>query len=326
MAFDFCGIGNSCIDIVARVDDDFLAKWDFPKSICTYLPLDRANQLEAALPAPDYIPGGCGANTAAIVTALGGSASFIGRVAADRVGAMFLADMAMRNINYTGKPDETPGAGSTRVFALITPDTERTFAAYYGVQEDLSEADIDGAAVSQSKFMYLDGYALNSRRGGEAFLKAAEISHAAGKTVVFSPSDLSILSNYPDVVAPICAASDMVVCNEQEAKFMAGTDSFDDTMRFLQKMFAGGAVTMGVQGVAVFDRQRIAKVDAALPPAPVSDTNGAGDAFAGGYLFGLARGYDMKKAARLGNRCAAGIITHAGARPLHDCKTYLEDL
>ncbi len=326
MAFDFCGIGNSCIDIVARINDGFLAAWKFPKSICTYLPLDRANELEAALPAPDYIPGGCGANTAAIVTALGGSAAFIGRVAKDKVGAMFLDDMAARNIHYTGKPDETPGAGSTRVFALITPDTERTFAAYYGVQEDLSEADIDEYAVSNSQFMYLDGYALNSRRGGEAFLKAAEISHKAGKTVVFSPSDLSILTHYPQVVGPICAASDMVVCNEQEAKFLAGTDSFEAALSHLQTMFAGGAVTMGVEGVAVFDKNRIATVPAATPPAPVSDTNGAGDAFAGGYLFGLARGYDIEKAARLGNRCAAGIITHAGARPVHDCKTYLKDL
>lgn len=326
MAFDFCGIGNSCIDIVARIDDNFLAAWKFPKSICTYLPLDRANELEAALPAPDYIPGGCGANTAAIVTALGGSAAFIGRVAKDRVGDMFLADMAARSIHYTGKPDETPGAGSTRVFALITPDTERTFAAYYGVQEDLSEADIDEYAVSNSQFMYLDGYALNSRRGGEAFLKAAEISHKAGKTVVFSPSDLSILTHYAQVVAPICAASDIVVCNEQEAKFLAGADSFEAALSHLQTMFAGGAVTMGVEGVAVFDKNRIATVPAATPPAPVYDTNGAGDAFAGGYLFGLARGYDIEKAARLGNRCAAGIITHAGARPVHDCKTYLNDL
>lgn len=326
MAFDFCGIGNSCIDIVARIDDAFLSAWGFPKSICTYLPLDRANALEAALPAPDYIPGGCGANTAAIVTALGGRASFIGRVAADNIGAMFLDDMKARNIHYTGTPDETPGAGSTRVFALITPDTERTFAAYYGVQEDLSEADVDEAAVSQSQFMYLDGYALNSRRGGEAFLKAAEISHKAGKTVVFSPSDLSILTHYPDVVAPICAASDMVVCNEQEAKFLAGSERFEEAMAYLQNRFKGGAVTMGVRGVSVFDGQRRAVVAAAATPAPVSDTNGAGDAFAGGYLFGLARGYDIEKAARLGNRCAAGIITHAGARPMHDCKTYLNDL
>ena len=324
--FDFCGIGNACIDIVARIDDDFLRTWDFPKSICTYLPLGRADALEAALPAPDYIPGGCGANTASIVSALGGKSAFIGRVAADKIGERFLHDMAARGIHYTGKADTTPGAGSTRIFALITPDTERTFAAYYGVQEDLSEADIDPQSVAQSNFMYLDGYALNSRRGGETFLKAAEISKKAGKNVVFSPSDLSILQKYPTVVASLCSVSDMIVCNEQEAKFLTKTETLEDAIQALHQMFERGAVTVGADGVCAFDEKHAYRVAAAIPPGPVTDTNGAGDAFAGGFLFGLSQGYDIEKAARLGNRCAAGIITHAGARPVHDCKTYLVDL
>lgn len=326
MTFDFCGIGNACIDIVARIDDAFLDHWEFPKSICTYLPLERADSLEAALPAPDYIPGGCGANTASIVSALGGKSAFIGRVAADRIGGMFLNDMKARGIHYTGKPDTTPGAGSTRIFALITPDTERTFAAYYGVQEDLCEADVDEDAVSRSTFMYLDGYALNSYRGGETFLKAAEISKKAGKMVAFSLSDLSILKKYPQVVDSLCRVSDMVVCNQQEAQHLTKAETLEDSLEGLRSMFKGGAVTVGADGVYVFSDLGIQRVAAMTPPDPVCDTNGAGDAFAGGFLFGLAKGYDIEKAARLGNRCAAGIITHAGARPLHDCTTYLADL
>lgn len=326
MSFDFCGIGNACIDIVARVDDAFLDRWHLTKSICTYLPLERADAMEAALPAPDYIPGGCAANTAAVISALGGKAAFIGRIAADRIGEMFLRDMAARNIHYTGKPDTNPGAGSTRIFALITPDTERSFAGYYGVQEDLSEEDVDGAIVSQSAFMYLDGYALNSRRGIEAFLKAAEISRKAGNIVAFSPSDLSILQKYPQAVESLCRVSDMALCNQQEAQFMTGTDNLPDAMNALRLMFKSGAVTAGADGAYVFDNAGIRQVPAATPPGPVFDTNGAGDAFAGGLIFGLARGYDIRKAARLGNRCAAGIITHTGARPVHDCTTYLADL
>ena len=326
MAFDFCSIGNACIDIVARVDDAFLDRWQLTKSICTYLPLESADAMEAALPAPDYIPGGCGANTAAIVSALGGKSAFIGRVAADRIGEMFLHDMTARNIHYTGKPDTTPGAGSTRIFALITPDTERTFAAYYGVQEDLCEADVDEAVVSQSAFMYLDGYALNSRRGWETFLKAAEISKKAGKMVAFSPSDLSILQKYPQAVDSLCRVSDMALCNQQEAQFMTGTDNLPDALNALRSMFKGGAVTAGADGAYVFSDLGIRQVPAEMLPGPAFDTNGAGDAFAGGFLFGLVRGYDIEKAARLGNRCAAGIITHTGARPEHDCTTYLTDL
>jgi len=326
MSYDFCGIGNACIDIVARVDDAFLREWDFPKSICSYLELDRANALEAALPTPEYIPGGCGANTAAVISALGGKSVFMGRIAKDAIGQMLIDDMMAWNIRYKGIPDNSPGAGSTRVFALTTPDSERTFASYYGVQEDLSEADLDEDGIAQSKFMYLDGYALNSKHGGQTFLKAAHISHEAGQQVVLSPSDLSILEKYPDVVVELTRASDMILCNEQEAKFIARTENLQDAIRHLQGVFKTGAVSVGADGVYVFERGDVRIVPAASLPGPVFDTNGAGDAFAGGFLFGLSRGFGMEKAARLGNRCAAAIITHAGARPKEDYKRFLKDL
>ncbi len=324
MVFDFCGIGNSCMDIVDYIDDEFLKTWDFPKSICSYLSLSDADRLEGALPNPQYIAGGCAANTASIIMALGGKASFIGRVAKDSIGQMFIDDMNARGIHFPSKPDETEGAGSTRVFALITPDTERTFAAYYGVQEDLSVKDLDEESIRRSKFMYLDGYALNSKRGGEAFLKAADIVHEAGGKAVFSPSDISILKNYADVVSRIMKVSDIILCNEQEAKYIAGTDSLQNAIVHLQQNFSAGSVTAGADGVHVFDEKTIHHVPAATPPAPVIDTNGAGDAFAGGFLFGLSRGLPLPRAAALGNICASVIITHAGARPVSDYKAFLD--
>ncbi len=312
------------MDIVDYVDDEFLTRWNFPKSICSYLTLDECEKLVADLPSPQYIAGGCAANTASIVTALGGKASFIGRVAKDDIGKMFMDDMAARGIYFPSKPDEREGAGSTRVFALITPDTERTFASYYGVQEDLSVADLDEDSITQSKFMYLDGYALNSKRGGEAFLKAADIVHAAGGRAVFSPSDISILKNFAPVVEKIMTISDIILCNEQEAKYIAQTSNLDDAIKHLQRKFDIGTITVGDKGVYVFDKNNIHHVPASTPASPVTDTNGAGDAFAGGFLFGLARGFDLPRAGVLGNRCACAIITHAGARPVGDYTAFLD--
>lgn len=237
---------------------------------------------------------------------------------------MFIDDMRARDIYFPSKPDESEGAGSTRVFALITPDTERTFASYYGVQEDLSEKDLNEDCIKKSKFMYLDGYALNSKRGGDAFLKAANIVHAAHGKAVFSPSDISILKNFPDVVEKIMHVSDVILCNEQEAKYIAGSNDLQSAIRHLQSSFSIGAVTVGENGVYVFDKSAIHHVPASTPPSPVIDTNGAGDAFAGGFLFGLSHSYDLPRAAGLGNRCAAAIITHAGARPIGDYTTFLD--
>jgi sugar/nucleoside kinase (ribokinase family) len=321
--FDLCGLGNSCIDIVANIDDDFLRRWNFPKSICSYLTLERADALEAALPSPAYIPGGCAANTAACVIALGGTASFMGRVAKDKIGEMSLRQMRELGIRYTGAPDTTPGAGSTRVFALITPDSERTFASYYGVQEDLSEKDLDEQAILNSRFMYLDGYALNSRLGKETFLAAAEIAHRGGNSVVFSPSDISILRNYPDAVSAVISVTDIIFCNEQEAQYMTGFGDIDSILTAFRARYSGGAITAGEKGAYVFDDRGVVLVPAVVPPGPVTDTNGAGDAFVGGFLFGLSRDMPIEKAGRLGNVCAASIITHPGARPVHDYKRFL---
>jgi sugar/nucleoside kinase (ribokinase family) len=229
-------------------------------------------------------------------------------------------------IAFSGKPDDAPGVGSTRIFALITPDTERTFAAYYGVQENLSPEDLDENFIRTSKFMYLDGYALNSRRGGETFLKAAEISKQGGNRVAFAPSDLSILRKYPDVVRDLTRASDLILVNEQEARFITGTEDINEAIRILRGLFSLGAVTAGEQGAHVFDENGVQCVPAVKPPAPVIDTNGAGDAFAGGFLFGLARGMPIEKAAAIGNRCAAEIITHAGARPVSDYRRFVQDI
>lgn len=326
MSFDFCGIGNACIDIVSCVDDAFLSRWDFPKSICTYLELEPANRLEAELPSPQYIPGGCGANTAAVIIALGGAASFLGCIADDALGHRLIEDMKEAKIAFTGKPDNSPGAGSTRIFALITPDTERTFAAYYGVQENLSPNDLDEDFIKNSTFMYLDGYALNSRRGGETFLQAAEISHKAGKRVVLSPSDLSILRKHPDVIKALTAASDGIVCNLAEALYITGEDTAIRAAAELSKIFSFGAVTVGEKGVIAFEDARISSVPAAKLPAPIKDTNGAGDAFAGGFLYGLSKNMGLERAATIGNRCAATIITHTGARPTSDYRGFLSDL
>jgi sugar/nucleoside kinase (ribokinase family) len=323
--FDFCGIGNACIDIIASVDDEFLTKWEFPKSICTPIPLDRANALEAALSSPSYIPGGCGANTAAVVSALGGRAAFIGKIADDAIGKIFRDDMAARNIRYTRAALQDPDAGSTRIFALITPDSERTFASYYGIQEQLSPDDLDIEAIEQSKLMYLDGYGLNSPRGGETFIKAAHLSRAAGHKAVFSPSDVSILNNYRDITRELISLSEIILCNEQEARFLSEGDSIADMVRYLQEDFDIGAVTAGDQGVYVFNRTNMFHVPAAKPHAPVIDSNGAGDAFAGGFLYGLCRGYDLPRAAALGNRCAATIITHSGARPVQAYTSYITE-
>ncbi|MDB5492020.1 MAG: adenosine kinase [Micavibrio sp.] len=324
--FDFCGIGNACVDIIAKVDDLFLAEWNFPKGICTYLTLEDANRLEAALHNPEYIPGGCAANLAACFSSLGGTSAFMGRVADDKIGRIFLSDMEYWSIRYSGVPHPAQEAGSTRIFCLITPDGERTFASFYGVQEDLNDDDLDTEALQQSNILYLDGYALNAQRGGETFLKAAGIAKSAGHMIAFSPNDVSILEKYSGAVAAIMAFTDIILCNETEAMHMTGMETPDKAIEALRVSFPMGAVTQGHDGAVVFDAGNIARLPAQTPPGPIINTNGAGDNFAGGFLFGLEQGYSIEKAGILGTLCAAQVLTRSCARPGDDYKALLSQL
>jgi sugar/nucleoside kinase (ribokinase family) len=319
-------IGNACIDIVADVPENFLRERGFHKSICSYLSLEQADALEASLPSPLYIPGGCGANTASIVAALGGRASFMGKLSDDAIGRRFLNDLKERGIHFAGKAEFAPGKGSTRVFTFITPDRERTFAAYYGIQEDLSPSDIDAPAIRASRILYLDGYALNAAKGAEMFLKAAKIAREAGNRVAFSPSDISILENYPDAVRVLTPVTDIILCNEREALKFSGEIDLSKAIQYLSEAFPSGAVTVGEQGAWVFDSGQLELIPAAPLSTPIADMNGAGDAFSGGFLYGLSEGFSLEASAVLGNRCAAAIIGHTGARPNTSYKAFLDDL
>lgn len=324
---DLFGIGNACIDIVGNVDDAFLEAWKFPKAICSDLALERANHLEQALPSPRYIPGGCAANTTSVVVALGGRAAFAGRVADDPVGQIFINDMARRGVHYPCTPDAPESAGgSTRVFTMVTQDAERTFASYYGVQIKLCADDIDEEIAAQSRFIYLDGYALNAPGSIGAFLKAIRKTKDKGGRVVFAPNDLSILEKFPANIAQLAQLSDIIMCSTQEAAYMTGSADPKTAAIILRSRHKAGSVSNGAQGVYVFDESGLSHIPCAKPPAPVIDTNGAGDAFAGGFIYGLSHDMGLNKAAALGNLCAAHIITHAGARPVHDYANFPEEV
>lgn len=312
---DFCGLGNACIDIVVEVDEDFLIQHSLPKGICTYLTDDRAEEIDSALINPVFEPGGCAANTAVVVTALNGKAAFMGRVANDEIGKLFMKSMADSQVRY--EPDLSPmiGRGSTRVYTFVTPDADRTFATYYGEQEMLSVSDLNEKAIQAARYTYVDGYALHSEFNRETFMTAIEWAHKAGNKAVFNPCDVSILNQYKDLCEALMDKVDILICNEVEARLITGIETLEDAVKALSKRFERGAVTAGAEGALIFNADGITHLPALKPDSPIVDTNGAGDAFAGGYIYGLSQGMSDERAARLGIFCASAIITQIGARP-----------
>lgn len=316
LSFDVTGIGNANIDIIDQVDLAFLSRFDMKKSHCVYIDRARLGEIKSALPNHSLMPGGAVANTIHCLKALGLNVSFQGIVADDSEGHVFKTDLATNGIGDFVHVNPHSDMGTTQIFCLITPDSDRSFASYDGIARTLEFKHLNLACIEQSSITYFDGYTLYSPHACEAFTKASETAHQQNKKVAFNPADLSIIQTFPEQTKTLCDVSDILLCNLIEARALYGFEDLDECAQKLPDIKYAGAVTNGANGAIVFkDGQYLRLPPSQYETKPV-DTNGAGDHFAAGILYGLLRGLSLDHMAHLAHACALDCITHMGARPL----------
>jgi len=313
--FDVLCIGNAIVDILARADDDFLVREGVTKGMMRLIEAEDAERIYAAMGPAVETSGGSAGNTAAGIGSFGARAAYIGKVADDRLGDSFAHDMKALGIHFaTGRL--VGGAPTARCFVLITPDGERTMNTYLGACRELSSADIDPAVVSAAEITYLEGYLWDPPAAKEAFRKASQIAHAAGRRVALTLSDSFCVDRFrPEFLDLVRSGTvDIVFANETELKALYETSDRGTALDLLARDAALAAVTLGEEGAIVLE-------GAARHRAPageverIDDLTGAGDQFAAGFMVGLTRGLDLTTAARLGCMAAAEVIQHIGPRP-----------
>jgi sugar/nucleoside kinase (ribokinase family) len=206
---------------------------------------------------------------------------------------------------------------------LITPDGERTMNTYLGACQALGPEDIDQALVERSAITYLEGYLWDPPEAKKAFRRAAEIAHAAGRQVSLTLSDPFCVDRFRDEFLDLVRGGtvDILFANDSELKSLYETADLDTAVKALASEGALAAVTTGGDGALVVSADGVAKVPA-TPADAIVDLTGAGDLFASGFLFGVARGMPLRDAAQLGTLAAAEVIAHIGPRPA----TSLSDL
>lgn len=320
--FDIAGIGNACMDIVAFVDETTLPEFSLPKGICTYIGLETATRLLQRLDAPAFVPGGCAANTAACMSSMGNKTAMLCRVANDGLGDAIERSMSAAQIHFERLPGTDDGSGSTRVFCLTTPDGQRTFAAYYGVGTHIRKHDLHPHIVANTRILHMDGFAFVSRDTHADFLSAAEEARRGGAHVSFSPSDLTVIREYPETVRAYTDACGIYISNDAEAIAVSGTADIAGAVTFFQGLGKTGAVTAGPAGAWVFSPHESFHIPAVRPETDSIDSNGAGDHFTAGFLHGFLEKWPLEKCGRLGVLCATDALTHPGARPLTPLRKY----
>ncbi len=312
--FDVVGLGNAIVDVLAHTTDAFLAEHGMAKGAMTLIAADRALEIYHLLENSVECSGGSAANTMVGLASLGGSSAYVGKVRDDGLGKLFREDIRAAGVTF-----DTPSAGvgppTGRSLVLVTPDAQRTMNTYLGASATLGPEDLDAAMIEKARITYLEGYLWDPAPAKQAFLKATQIAHAAGRKVALSLSDPFCVERHRGEFRDLVAGPvDFLLANEAEVISLYETAGFDEAVERLREDCEVAAVTRGAQGSVIVSGAETVRVEAE-PVQAVVDTTGAGDLFAGGFLLGVSRGLDLATCGKLGSLASAEIISHFGARP-----------
>jgi len=313
--FDALCIGNAICDVFAHVEEDFLVNESLAKGSMRLVDTDEALALYNKMGQTVRISGGSAGNTAAGIASLGGKPAYFGKVAEDELGESYTHDMTGTGVHFA-TPKLNNGVPTARSMILITPDGERTMNTYLGACTHFGPGDVDEEVVAASAVTYMEGYLWDPEEAKKAFLAAADIAHKHGRKVAITLSDAFCVDRYRQEFLDMIkdGVVDIVFANDHELKSLYQTADLETAVKEAEESPALVALTLGEQGAMVIANKERIKVGA-NKVEDVVDLTGAGDLFASGFLFGMARGYDHKTCAELGCLCAASVIRHVGARP-----------
>jgi sugar/nucleoside kinase (ribokinase family) len=314
--YDVIGLGNAIVDVLARVDEAFVARESAaPKGGMTLIEEERAVSMYAAMPPSLEASGGSAANTIAGVASFGGTTAYMGKVADDQLGTVFRHDIRAAGVEFDTAALKG-GPATARCLVLVTPDGERAMNTFLGASSLFSEADVDAEKVAAAKIVYLEGYLFDRDAAKAAFVRAAEAAKARDRKVALTLSDAFCVDRHRESFAQLVKNHiDILFANERELLSLYETDDFDAALQRARADSVLAFVTRSAKGSVILAGNDVHIVEA-IPPVPgVVDTTGAGDQYAAGALFGLARGRPLIDCGRLGAVAAAEVISHLGPRP-----------
>lgn len=312
--YNVVGIGNAIVDVITTAEDAFLEAHGMAKGSMTLVDETRAEALYTAMGNTTVTSGGSAGNTIAGIASLGGRTAYIGKVHDDILGTAFRHDITAVGATFR-TPPTTSGPTTARCLIFVTPDAQRTMHTYLGACVTLGPADVDADLIAAAQITYLEGYLYDEPHAKEAFHKAAEIAHAAGRKVALSLSDSFCVNRHRDAfLALVDHHVDIVFANESEINALFETDRIDVATERIRTMTGLAAITRDARGSIVVSADAVIEVPS-VRVEHVVDTTGAGDLYAAGFLYALTTGASYRACAELGSAAAADIIAHVGARP-----------
>jgi sugar/nucleoside kinase (ribokinase family) len=311
--FDVCAIGNAMVDVLAHEDDAFVIRAAVERGSMSLVDAQRSDEIYGHMSPTVEISGGSAANTAAGVASFGGRAAYIGRVADDVFGKVFMHDLRSLGVHFDS-PLATTTTSTGRCLVIITPDAQRTMCTYLGAAVELDVSYIDEAVVEASAVTYLEGYIWDPEPAKEAVRHAAAVAHRADQRVALTLSDSFCVERHRAEFRRLVENDiDILFANEHEITSLYEVETFDEALHHVRGHCELAALTRGPAGSVVVAGDDVHIIDAA--PTTVVDTTGAGDLYASGFLYGFTHDYPHATCGRLASLAAAEVISHVGARP-----------
>lgn len=313
--YNVFGIGNALVDCVYMVDDKFLDDNNIEKGLMTLVDEKKQKSIIEKIKNFDSViqSGGSVTNSVYTLSQLGGSGYVSVLVAEDEFGKIYLSDLKNSNVS-TGGTIYTTGDGMTGTcLVLTTPDAERTMNTCLSISSNFSIKNINLVDLKSSEYLYIEGYLVTSDVAMEAVHQSIEFSSKNDVKIALTFSDLAMVKYFKDNFKSILNNKvDLLFCNEDEAKTFSGYDTLEDSIKYLGKLSSTLVVTLGKNGSLIYHNGEKITIDPY--PTKAVDTVGAGDTFAGAFLYGITNGLSLKKSGELASLLSSKVVSKIGPR------------
>tara|TARA_A100001388_G_scaffold275875_1_gene262296 strand:+ start:761 stop:1687 length:927 start_codon:yes stop_codon:yes gene_type:complete len=303
------GIGNAIVDVLCKVDDDFLVNNSLKKSTMKLIDENKLKSLLSNLNIEETISGGSVANSIVGLSQLGNNVGFIGKVAKDELGQKYEEGLKKEKVKFLYKKKEEPIPTGTCLI-LITPDSERTMCTFLGTAGKINDSDVDSTLVQNAEITFLEGYLWDEGEPKKAFDKAIENS----RKVAMSLSDLFCVERHKfEFLELVQNRLDIIFANEQEILSLISTNKFKEAISFCKQLNKNIIITRGEKGSIAINGKNIFEC-AAKKKLEIKDLTGAGDLFAAGYLHGIVNNLSVEESLSIGTELSSKIIQKIGGR------------
>ena len=303
------GIGNAIVDVICRVDNQYLIDNGLTKSTMKLVDENEFKKLLSTLKIETTVSGGSVANSIVGLSQLGNDVGFIGKTNFDDLGQKYEEGLIKEKVKYFYKKKEEVSPTGTCLI-LITPDAERTMVTFLGISGKISEKDIDEKAIKESEMIFLEGYLWDEGEPKSAFDKAMLLSNKK----VMSLSDQFCVERHKDSFLDLVKNKlDIIFANEQEIKSLVNAEKFEEVITFGKKLGKLLIITRGEKGSIAIKGNEVTSCES-IKNLNIVDLTGAGDLFAAGFLHGFINGFSTEESLKKGTEMSTKIIQKVGAR------------